>query len=581
MTPEQFKHAELDYLNRLSQRLNAAKHGQKGKLVTESATFLNISKAELYRRLEAIGYSTGRKSRSDKGTSKVSAQNAQLIGGMVYDATRKNGKRTTPIKLALELGIKSGAVPKVSQSTIARVMKQHHCHPSMLETPSPHIEQRSLHPNHVWQVDASVCILFYLPRKKDGLQALHIKEYNKNKLHNLQKIEKDLITRYVITDHYSGSIYCEYVRGTESAANLINVLLNAMQKRGTKTPMHGVPNIIYTDKGSAMTSGLFTNLLARLDIRIIDHKAGNPRAKGQVENSQNIVETQFEGSLEWTDDPVVSLEQINDLVSQWLAYYNYSQIHSRHGKTRNTVWLTIKPEQLRIAPSLDVCQELVTTKPERRVVAGNLTISFASRMTGNANYRLNHVEGIYPNAEVFVVVNPYRIPDIDVHFAGKVHTVSPVKMDENGIFAIDATVIGEAMASVKATPVDKARQAVKRMAYNAKTDAELEQAVKAKQAPYTHIIDNMANVKSVEVPDYIPRAGTVLDIPTQRRELAPLSHVEAAKAIKGCVGDLWTPAHYAELTAQYPNTVPAEAIDSIVTRIKGGQSINHLKVVNG
>ena len=72
--------------------------------------------------------------------------------------------------------------------------------------------------------------------------------------------------------------------------------------------MHGVPFILYTDKGCANTSGLFKNLLERLDVTFIPHATGNSRAKGQVENGNNIVETQFEGRLRFIK--IESLEQL-------------------------------------------------------------------------------------------------------------------------------------------------------------------------------------------------------------------------------------------------------------------------------
>lgn len=270
--------AELDYLRETVAKLTTAAHGQKGAIVTAACLYLSISKAELYRRLETVGYVSERKTRADKGKTSFTADQAAMLGGMVHIATRANGKRTMPIKLALDILQADGKAPSISAATAGRIMRQFQCHPDQLATPTAHIQQRSLHPNHVWQIDASVCVLFYLP--KGGMQVMDEKKFYKNKPENLKKIENERVIRYVITDHHSGSVYVEYVGGSEDSTNLTNVFLNAIQRRSHQEPLHGVPFILYLDKGSANTSGLFKNLLARLQVEMIAHAAGNPRAKG-------------------------------------------------------------------------------------------------------------------------------------------------------------------------------------------------------------------------------------------------------------------------------------------------------------
>ncbi len=50
-------------------------------------------------------------------------------------------------------------------------------HPELL-APAPAMSLRSLlHPNHIWQIDASRCVLFYLPRASRGDNGLRIMDY--------------------------------------------------------------------------------------------------------------------------------------------------------------------------------------------------------------------------------------------------------------------------------------------------------------------------------------------------------------------------------------------------------------------
>ncbi|EFF82441.1 hypothetical protein HMP0015_2083, partial [Acinetobacter haemolyticus ATCC 19194] len=133
----------------------------------------------------------------------------------------------------------------------------------------------------MWQIDASVCVVFYL-NKKAGLHVMDEREFYKNKPANLKKIEKDRVIRYVQTDHTSGSFYHEYFWRSENVENLTNFFFSCIQQRSLKEPMHGVPFILYVDKGTANTSGMFRNLLERLDVEFIAHATNNSRAKGQV-----------------------------------------------------------------------------------------------------------------------------------------------------------------------------------------------------------------------------------------------------------------------------------------------------------
>lgn len=572
--------AVQDYLRDVAFKLTNAGFGEKGAIVKTACEHLKISKAQLYRDLETVGFKTERKQRSDKGKSIVSAEVAEQVGGMVHVATRANGKQTLPITTALGILKASGKAPNVSPATIARVMKNNMCHPKQLATPSAHTQQKSLHPNHVWQVDASICVLFYLPR--GGMQVMDEKKFYKNKPANVKKIENDRVIRYVITDHFSGSVYVEYVYGSESAENLTEIFLNCIQKRSLQEPMHGVPFILYTDKGCANTSGLFKNLLERLDVKFIAHATGNSQAKGQVENAQNLVETQFEGRLRFLK--INSIEHLNQTAEQWRKMWNETQVHSRTKRSRNAVWQTIAQNQLRIAPPLELCQELLSTSPVERTVAANLTVSYAIKGYGSNDYDVRHIDGVYPKAKLKVVVNPYRAPSIDIitvdeHGNDVVYTCDPVQVDWVG-FRPDAAIIGEETKSMPQSAIDENRKRIIKKAYNADTLEQADKAIAKKHTAYEGQLNAMADVQATEVPTYIQRAGEQMATPTQRRQVTPLNYIQAAKAIKGFVGDAWTADHMHMLKTTYSDgNVPQEDIPFWVERIQSGNSKPKLRVV--
>lgn len=565
--------AKIDYLRDIADKLGKAKHGEKGDIIAKACDTLQVSRPQLYRELEKVGFTTERKTRSDKGKTIVPAEVAEQVGAMVHLATRANGKKTLPITTALEILSADGKAPKVSPATISRVMKQNMCHPKQLATPTAHTSQRSLHPNHVWQVDASVCVIFYLP--KGGMQVMDEKKFYKNKPHNLKKIENERVIRYVITDHFSGSIYVEYVSGSESSENLIQVFLNAIQQRGFEEPMHGVPFILYADKGCANTSGLFKNLMERLDVQFIAHATGNSRAKGQVENAQNIVETQFEGRFKFLN--IENIEQLNDLAKRWRVDWNEHKIHSRTKQTRNKVWQSITIHQLRKAPAMELCKELVSTVPVEKTVKGNLTISHSIKGYGQHDYDLRHIDGIYPKAKVQVVVNPYRSPCVDVLVAQadgstKIYTCEPMQTDWVG-FDVNAPIIGEQIQAMPNSEIDNQRNKVIKTAYGVDTLEKAEQAMEKKAVAFDGKLNVMADIDSHDNNSYIPKRGkqlmtSAIEQAPQTRQLAPLNLVQTAKMIRAEIGDLWTAEHYQALQQSFPNgEIPVEVVQEIIHNI--------------
>lgn len=578
--------ATRDYLKQLAQRLEQAKHGQKDNIIAQACQFLNCSKAQVYRQLDQADLrpktqqGTVRKTRSDKGKTIISHEQAVMVSGAILSAKKTTGKQNLSIKDSSEIMHANGVIPKVSPSTMSRALKQHHLHPTQLNVPKAHVRQRSLYPNHVWQIDPSVCVLFYLPKDKGGgLSVMDEKEFYKNKPQNIAKTLDQRVTRYVICDHYSGAIYVEYVHGTESSENITQVFLNAIQRRSNSDLLHGVPDILIMDKGSANTSALFLNLLDRLGIQHYTHATGNSRAKGAVEKANDIVERKFEGLLSMLK--INSLAELNQQATAWRIYFNEHERHTRHGKTRNAVWHTIaQMNKLKLAPRMDICRELVTTKPKTIKVRGDLTVTHTVKGYANQAYDVRHLPHIHPKAEVQIVVNAYRMPDVDVLWQGKTYTISPMQLDQAG-FDVNAQIIGEGMTSQADNIVDQNRKAIFQQSYGVNNQADVDKARKNRQVAFDGAINPMAHVQQQTQPNYPILQGEKVDVSghLQLRLSQPLSYVEAAQSIKAKVGDNWTAEHYQRLCKQYPDGVPHSEIDSIIERIQNGTFLNPINIV--
>ena len=327
-----------------------AGHGGKGAIYDAACKELGMSRATLARKIKEVAVMAPRKRRSDAGQSALTLDEAKLISAALMETTRKNDKRLYSIKDAVTmlrannairaefLDTETGELRPLSESTIHRALRMYGLHPDQLLAPAPVTELASRHPNHVWQIDASLCTLYYLGNGAKGLQGMEGQVYYKNKPGNLERVSANRVWRYVVTDHASGWVYVEYVLGAESGENLCSVFINAMQERGGADMMHGCPVMIVTDPGAAMTGALFRNLCRALGISLVINAVGNARAKGQVENANNLVETKFEPGLKLR--PVASLDELNTLAKAWRENFNATEIHRRHGQSRSQVWMS-------------------------------------------------------------------------------------------------------------------------------------------------------------------------------------------------------------------------------------------------
>ena len=558
-----------------------AGHGGKGAIYDAACKELGVSRATLARKIQEVAVMAPRKRRSDAGQSALTLDEAKLISAALMETTRKNGKRLYSIKDAVTmlrannairaefLDTETGELRPLSESTIHRALRMYGLHPDQLLAPAPVTELASRHPNHVWQIDASLCTLYYLGNGAKGLQGMEGQVYYKNKPGNLERVSANRVWRYVVTDHASGWLYVEYVLGAESGENLCSVFINAMQERGGADMMHGCPVMIVTDPGAAMTGALFRNLCRALGISLVINAVGNARAKGQVENANNLVETKFEPGLKLR--PVASLDELNTLAKAWRENFNATEIHRRHGQARSQVWMKIRADQLIKAPTVEVCRELAVAEPESRKVTPKLTVSFHGR-----EYDVSTVPGVMVGEKVMVTRNPWRDDAAQVVLVGEdgrdvFHVVHEVFKDENG-FSENAAVFGENFKRHADTPAQTALKEIEQLVTGTDSQAAAEAARKAKKLAFDGKYDPYKHIDDATLPTYLPRRGTAHDLVAPKVELPPLSLVEAAKQIKPKVessGGEWTADRFRWLQQRYPDGAPQEQLDTIVAELTG------------
>lgn len=562
----------------VAQQAAAAPHGTREAVYAAAAVELGMNRSTLLRKLKEVTVANPRKRRADAGQVTLPLDEAMKVSAVLMESTRKNGKRLMSVEQAVEI-LRSngkiraervvpgtGEVVPLSITAISRALHTHKLHPDQLLAPEPVTRMASEHPNHVWQIDASQCVLYYLPKeagKESGLQVMDHAVFYKNKPANVKRIENDTVWRYVVTDHASGWVYVEYVTGGETGQNLCNVFINAMQKRDAD-PAHGVPRMAMLDPGSANTGAVFKNLCKALSVQVQINTPGRPRAKGQVEQAQNLVERSFESGLKFVN--VTSLAELNTKAGKWMKWFNGTQLHSRHGMTRYAAWMKITQDQLRFAPPAALCRELAVTAPETRVVSPSLSISFKGH-----EYDVAGLPGVLVGEKVLVCRNPWRedtaqIVTNDQDGREVFYVAERIQLGEFG-FAEGAPVIGESYRRHADTPAQANAKNVELLLTGADSLESAKAKRKVKALAFDGKLDPYKPHDDMVAPAWLPRQGTASNVASPRIEEKPWTHTKAAieMAKRGLA---MTPELNRAIAQWYPDGVPESQLDALQARLQ-------------
>jgi hypothetical protein len=315
--------------------------------------------------------------------------------------------------------------------------------------------------------DPSLALFYFTPNGEQHV--LHDDEVYKNKQF-LEGKENLKCWRYVLTDHYSSSVCVRYYAASgEKADNMYDFLLYAWGKKDNPVyGFHGLPELLIWDCGSANKARAVVKALAAFRVETKPHLPGNPRAKGQVERANDLVERKFESRLRI--EPVHSITELNGAVERWCAAFNSDSIENTDSRlsrgrrvigSRHLLWNGIETEQLRELPDPEICRQVYTTGIEGRTVAGDLTITFRHPKTKRSEtYSLADLPGIIIGEKVNV--QPVLVDDdpiVIVSYEVKKgepfsREIKPIEWDRAG-FDITAPVFGKEYKRLPDTQVEK------------------------------------------------------------------------------------------------------------------------------
>lgn len=559
----------------LRDRIVAAPHGAATTLVREFAQMIGKHPDTIYSWLRAhAGYTSGRKKRSDAGTTSLADNALAMIAAAKREGIRGNGKATLPTAVAMNIAHTNGIEINVSESRVNALMRDRKLDAASQRVARNHIVLRSLYPNHMHQIDPSLCLLYYGPC---GQSIMRDEEFYKNKPAALDKV-KLKVWRYVRYDHASGAIDVRYFEAAgENQRSLFDFLLYTWGQQPMRLS-HGVPRMLLWDKGSANTSFGIRNLLDALGVDHRTHAAGHSWGKGGVEQGNNLVETHFESRLRF--EPVESVEQLNDAAARWVRDFNANAIthvdcritrDSGVPMVRDDLWQMIMrtPEALIEMPPREVCQWFMSGQEQTRTVR-DLRISFAHPELGRAAvYDLRAWAELLGNGQK-VRITPLLTQGgavrVEIERLGKeplLVQVEPERDFDDFGRPLSAPVAGQEYARAKQTAAEAAANTLSEAAWGAGVSADGAEQLRAKQArPFAHLNEGRGLVAhsqlgKADLPVRLVPTAQEMQTPEviamqTRTVQIMLTIPEAVRAIKARLAEAAPPDLYSQIKAAFP-----------------------------
>lgn len=565
-----------EYLHQVAIKLDNVGHGQRGEILKEAQAFLGYSKQTIYRQLKHYcGWSSERKARADKGKMSISSESLLALATISRESVRDNGKQTLFTTTARSILEQNGYELNVSNATLNRLMRQRKLNVKAQQVANPVQALRALHPNHVHEIDPSLCLIYYMKNKQ---HIMRDRDFYKNKLENYAKV-KHKVWRYTLYDRASGMIIPWYVQASgENQHSLFQFLMFAWGKQNGRL-FHGVPKILYWDKGSANTSSAIKNLLNHLEVKYLAHEVGNARAKGGVENANNIVETQFECRLKF--QPVHSIAELNQAALKWAEAYNANLLPGQDTRlrrqgliepvARQSLWQQITAEQLRILPSVEICQALMTSGIQERQVKANLTINFKHPQAEHSLiYSLNGLQGV--NVKDKVAIRPLIYGDCAIQievsrYDGEslIYRVEPERNFDQYGQHLDAPIIGEEYHSKANSAIEWAAKAMDAVAYPNLNEKGIKKAKQKQATPFAGKLNTLSYLDNIEHPAYYQPKGQHINTPQHLSSGAPLLTLTAAlMRITKAIGRRLSSEENRWLTARYQEGISEDTLDALI-----------------
>lgn len=550
-----------------------AEPGRRAELVRAYAAQVGAPTSRVHRQLRAAGCGSGRRRRSDAGSTRADGGALEQVAAMQVAAVRRSGQPTLYLPVARQIAEQGGEdLGGLSTSQVARLLRDRGMDlRTQRRGRRTHADIRSGGPNVLHLMDPSRALVWYLPSASRGRRQRSVGddgwEPYKNKPMPMEGRKARLgVWRYVLVDHASGCLAVRYYeQAGENPEATWDFLCWAWHR---DRPWHGLPEWLWWDKGSEAAP--IRAALQALGIRHYAHAPGNSRAKGVVERAQRIVETSFESRLGL--QPADSIDELNERAERWCGAFNAGAVGGLDTRLRRPglcaarmeLWQRIRAEELRELP--EEALDLAVWQPAQRKVAGNLTISYAHpRLRAQARYRVGSLPGI--RVGELITVQPLLAGGgrgaviVSRTWRGErvEERVQPREYDEYGQ-PLDGASPGE-FRQPEATEVERTGERLR----------ELAGPVRPGQAAFG---GRYRALDAAEAGDrtvlQMPRRGEAVEVePAPAAEV--LSLADAGRYARQAMGAAWRPESFARLAERWPRGASTAELDAWAAEERGGR----------
>lgn len=351
----------------------AATHRQKRQVVENWAAKLALSPATIYRKIDMLDRSaTVAVRRADFGKPRVAAwsifeHDMRVIAGIMYAASKEGEGSFLAVEIAIDIAwnhtYDDGThAPLISQkytvATVTRWLKRMDIHQRGFQRRTKAVRIVTEHPNQVGLVDATVSKLYYLTDKGRLVLDESIARDSSHAEDRIRSKGYKKIWLYVYVDHFSKSFhgkgYADYRLG-ENSHDLFDFLSECFLEK-SHCPVHGIPDVLYGDKGSALMSKLIERLCIYFEIKRLHHFPHNPRAKGPVESRIGKVQSRIEKLLlmlppterpgtieEYNEFVQAHIRSENSKTGKWLLWHQNIKTHLRTATPENMLESIVEP----------------------------------------------------------------------------------------------------------------------------------------------------------------------------------------------------------------------------------------------
>lgn len=230
--------------------------------------------------------------------------------------------------------------------------------------------------------------------------------------------------------------------------------------------------------------------------------------------------------------------------------------------------MKISQEQLIVAPDEKTMRNLSYTAAMKRKVNSSLTVQYNGKF-----YSVNEIKDIEVGEIVDITKNPWRDDNaIQIIRKNDIYIIEPQNKTYFG-FAENSPIIGQSYRAKSLSKTDDNRKEIEKILMNEEIHEDAIRSRKSKKIPFNGNIDPMKNIKNMNLPDYLKKRSSQVNLNKEINETT-IGHIKAAKIISNRMGSSWnSEIHFKALKKLYPNGIHEKDIDEAVKKINQGSLI--------